>query len=432
MERTKLIDGHPPELLVPGGSYEKIQVAFRYGADAVYCGGPQFNLRNQAKNLGMEELAAAVFLARRLGRRLYVTVNAFARNGDLKTLPGFLEYLGDLWVDGIIVADPGVLRLAHRHAAGIPVHLSTQANTTNTETVRFWRDLGVRRVNLARELALDEVREIRTVPGIELEVFVHGAMCMAYSGRCLLSSFLTGRSANRGLCTQPCRWSYRLVEEKRPGEYFPLGEEAGSSFILNSKDLCLIDHLAALAEVGVDSLKIEGRMKGALYVATVTRAYRAGLNFALTENAAPQMLPSLREELDRVSHRPYTAGALFSSRENDAHLSPHEALSPQTFTLAGLVRSDPGYRECLESFSRDLQESCIWLEVRSRLIPGMVLEFLNPDGSSRLLKLESMEDVRGNRLASAHPNTLVRIPVSFDTFPSQVVRTRVGEFPYAR
>ena len=267
-----------PELLAPAGSLEKCRLAFLYGADAVYAGGKEYSLRSYARNLHSEELAAACHLAHCLGKRLYVTVNVFTRESDLALLPPFLQYLQDLSVDGLIVSDPAVLVLARRWAPQVPLHLSTQANTTNSLSVAFWQTQGIRRVNLARELTFDDLRKIRKATAMELEVFVHGAMCLSYSGRCLLSAFLTGRSANRGLCTQPCRWSYSLVEAKRPGQYLPLEEDGRGSYLLNSKDLCLLQHLGRLLALGINAFKVEGRMKGALYLASVIRTYRQAID----------------------------------------------------------------------------------------------------------------------------------------------------------
>jgi U32 family peptidase len=414
-----------PELLAPAGSLEKARIAFLYGADAVYLGGKAFSLRAYARNLHDEELAAAVFLAHQSNRKVYVTVNAFARDTDIDRLPPFLEYLDEIRADGLIVSDPGVLVLARKHAPGTPIHLSTQANTTNSMSARFWEDQGIKRVNLARELTFREIAEIRRRTSLEIEMFVHGAMCVSYSGRCLLSAFLTGRSANRGLCSQPCRWSYRLVEEKRPGEYFPIHEDASGAFIFNSKDLCLIDELRDLAALAIDAFKIEGRMKGALYLASVVRAYRQALDGCRSAPETDRTPGRWRRELDRMSHRPYSKGLLFEdSPATDGNIDTATAYE-QTHTLAGLVRRGPGDRSAeppeLQGAGRRI---CI--EVRSRLVPGMDLDFLFPDGTTETLHLTGFEDLRGNRLRCAHPNSWIRIEVPFPTFPLQVVRTALS------
>lgn len=408
-----------PELLAPGGSFEKCRIAFAYGADAVYVGAKNYSLRAAARNLNDEELAAVCFLAHQLGKKVYVAVNIFARDADLTGLPPFLQYLRDIRVDGIIVSDPGVLMLAKQNARAIPLHLSTQANTTNSHSVHFWRQQGVRRINLARELTFSELLEIRRrCRQIELEVFVHGAMCVSYSGRCLLSALLNERSANQGLCTQPCRWSYRLVEEKRPGQYFPITEDARGAYIFNSKDLCLIEELDKLLRAGIDCLKIEGRMKGALYLANVVRSYRQAIDQCWEAPGEWRVPGSCREDLLRISHRPYTKGFLFADEELP-EISPATAYV-QTHTLAGIVRDVADFAAndpCRGSH-------CVTLEVRSRLKTGARLEFLCPDGGTLEHTLTDFTDLRGAPLQTAHPNHWIRFAAPFQTFPLQVVSTR--------
>lgn len=412
-----------PELLAPAGSLEKCHLAFLYGADAVYVGGKEHSLRSYARNLHSEELAAACHLAHCLGKRLYVTVNTFMRESDLKTLPAYVQYLQDLHVDGMIVSDPALLVLASRWAPQVPLHLSTQSNTTNSLSVSFWQTQGIQRVNLARELRFDELKEIRKAVDSELEVFVHGAMCISYSGRCLLSAFLNDRSANRGLCTQPCRWSYSLVEAKRPGQYFPIEEDAHGSYLLNSKDLCLLDHLGKLMAIGIDAFKIEGRMKGAFYLASVIRTYRQAIDRYWEAPETYAVDPAWHQDLEAVSHRPYTAGMLFDrTADRDANVEASSSII-QTHTLAGIVRPPPESRweRPLVPPPAGKQWTCI--EVRSRLVSGMELDFLGRDGATAGYVLGAFEDLSGNRLAVAHPNTWIRVPLPFDTFPHQVIRT---------
>lgn len=413
-----------PELLAPGGSLEKCRIAYLYGADAVYAGGKAFNLRNQAQNLDTEELAEAAFLARSIGKRFYVTVNAYARESDFKTLPAYLEYLQDIRVDGIIVSDPGVLLLARRHAPQLPLHLSTQANTCNSSAIAFWESSGVRRINVARELTFDELAAIRTRAQVELEVFVHGAMCISYSGRCLMSAFLNGRSANRGHCTQPCRWTYHLVEEKRPGEYFPIFEDKRGTAILNSKDLCLIEHLHKLTGIGIDAFKIEGRMKSALYLAAVVRAYRQTIDriWANPENYTPD--PAWIEDLKKVSHRPYTGGFLFEDLAAFRAGVDSSGKYLQTHTLAGIVRPDPVAATQGNTAENINQPYRVYLQCRTRLESGMELEFLHPDGKTSPHTLDAFQDLSGNELTVAHPNTWIRFETTFQAFPGQVVRTK--------
>ncbi len=411
-----------PELLAPAGSLEKCRIAFLYGADAVYAGGKEYNLRSYAGNLDSEELAEACYLAHCLGKKLYVTVNAFARERDLGTLPGYLQYLQEIGADGIIVSDPAVLLLAKRWAPAVPLHLSTQANTINSLSVHFWQSQGICRINLARELTFEELVEIRKIARIELEVFVHGAMCISYSGRCLLSGFLSRRSANSGLCTQPCRWSYSLVEEKRPGEYFPIREDSRGSYIFNSKDLCLLEHLGDLMAIGVHAFKIEGRMKGALYLASVIRTYRQAIDMYWEAPKTFRVEQRWREDLAWMSHRPYTSGLLFD--ESAACQGVETATGYiQTHTLAGIVRPAPHSRweTSLSPHNEGKDWTCI--EVRSRLAPGMELHFLGTDGSTTIHILGDFQDLSGNPLPVAHPNTWVRLRLTFRTFPQQVIRT---------
>ncbi len=411
-----------PELLAPGGSLEKCRIAFLYGADAVYVGGKQFSLRAFARNLDYQELSEATHLAHQYGKKIYVTVNIFARNSDIRSLPQYLSYLQELGVDGIIASDPSVLMLSRKLSPDIPLHLSTQANTTNTLSVQFWQAQGYKRINLARELSYNELREIRQESDAELEVFVHGAMCVSYSGRCLLSAMLNNRSANLGLCTQPCRWSYNLVEEKRPGEYFPILEDSKGTYIFNSKDLCLIDEVAKLAAIGFDAFKIEGRMKGALYLATVVRAYRIVIDACFRASGEPYDLSPLIEDLSRISHRSYTKG--FFASDPDALNCNVASIEPlrQSHTLAGIVRPLPSDVDDRSVIGSQTVADLTCVEVRSRLYVGDSLEFLNPDGSSRLYTIDRMEALDGTSINVANPNTWILLPLSFRTFPLQVIR----------
>ena len=436
-----------PELLAPGGTLEKIRIAFLYGADAVYASGKDFGLRGFARNLDAEELATATFISHRLGKKIYVTVNIFAREPDLEKLPAYLEYLAELGVDALIISDPGVLALARKYASDIPIHLSTQANTTNSSSVEFWCRQGVCRINLARELSLSEIAVIALKSKAEIEVFVHGAMCISYSGRCLMSSFLNpsapppkkggenggtspllqkgwDRSANGGFCTQPCRWSWGLVEEKRPGEVFTIEEDRRGTYIFNSKDLCLIEEVGELAHIGVDSFKIEGRMKGPLYLASVTRAYRLAVERYADRRTAYTVEPAWFEDLEKVSHRPYTKGNFFGNHQSSGSNVERHISYVQTHTLAGIVRACPDCDAAGEEWKTDGK---IFLEARSRLVPGIRLEFLNPDGSSIFHLLDSFEDINGNRLSQAHPNSLVRFHVDFPVFPFEAVRTAIKD-----
>lgn len=296
-----------PELLAPAGDMERLEMAVRYGADAVYLAGQSYGMRAFAGNFSDEELRTAVALAHSRCVRVHCTINTMPRNDEVQQLPAHLELLNDMGVDALIVADLGAFTLAGKYAPRCARHISTQASICNYETARAWYDLGAERVILARELSLEEIRTIRdkTPQALEIEAFVHGAMCVSYSGRCLLSNYMTGRDSSRGACAQPCRYHYALMEEKRPGEYFPIEEDGQGSYILNSRDMCMIDHLDDLIDAGLTSLKIEGRAKSAYYAAIVTGAYRHCLDAAAAGEPAD---PVWRDEVEHVSHRPYSTG----------------------------------------------------------------------------------------------------------------------------
>lgn len=298
------------ELLSPAGDMEKLKMAIAYGADAVYLAGNTFGMRTFAGNFSEEKMVEAVALCRRHDVRIHVTCNTMPRNEEMAQLPQWLEYLQEIKVDAVILADMGVLSLLKRHAPQLEAHISTQASIVNYGSAQMWHDLGASRVILARELSLDEIAGIRanTPKTLELEAFVHGAMCVSYSGRCLLSNYMTGRDSNRGSCAQPCRYQYALVEEKRPNQYFPVVEENGETFIMNSNDMCMIDHVSDLMSVGLDSLKIEGRGKSAYYAAVATGAYRHAVDAVLEEKPLD---PVWRDEVEHISHRPYCTGFFY-------------------------------------------------------------------------------------------------------------------------
>ena len=298
------------ELLSPAGDMERLKMSLAYGADAVYLAGTDFGMRAFAGNFTPEEMKQAVAMCHSRGVSIHVTCNTMPRNDEVARLPEWLEYLQDLGVDAVILADVGVLSLLKRYAPRVKAHISTQASISNYQTASAWYDLGASRVILARELSLDEVTELRAKApkDLEIEAFIHGAMCVSYSGRCLLSNYMTGRDANRGACAQPCRYKYALVEEKRPGEYFPIGEDEGGAYIMNSRDMCMIDHIPELMAAGLDSLKIEGRAKSAYYAAAVTAAYRHAIDAAAEGRPMDAVW---RAEVEKVSHRPYSTGFWF-------------------------------------------------------------------------------------------------------------------------
>ncbi|MDD3654929.1 MAG: U32 family peptidase [Desulfotomaculaceae bacterium] len=399
-----------PELLAPAGDLEKLKIAVLYGADAVYVGGQHFSLRAGAGNFSEAEMGEGVRFAHSKGVRVYVAVNIFAHNKDLSFLPDYFDFIQGLGVDGIIVSDPGITSLVSKLHPGLPVHLSTQANTTNWAAARFWEEMGISRIILSRELSLAEIKEIRQRVGIELEMFVHGAMCIAYSGRCLLSSYLTGRGANRGDCAQPCRWKYALVEEKRPGEFLPFQEDEKGSYILSSRDLCLIEQLPELIGAGINSFKIEGRMKSIHYVAGVVKAYREALD-AYPSVGKKSFDPAVwLEEISKVSHREYTTGFLFGRPGVEGqHYS--SKIYRRSYSFIGLVR---GY---------DSRTGLAVIEQRNRFSVGDEVEFLTPKGSPVQQQIKAIYDEEGNALEVApHPQQIVKIPVDCELATYSMMR----------
>jgi putative protease len=381
-----------PELLAPAGDLEKLETALAYGADAVYVGGEQFGLRAQAGNFSLAGLGRAREMTRARGKRLYLTLNAYLRPPEMPDLAAYIELLRPIELDAYIVSDPGVLALVRRLDPQRPVHLSTQANTTNAEAARFWQAGGVCRVNLARELTLEEIRTIRAGTDVELEVFVHGALCVAYSGRCLLSAALTGRSANQGACTHPCRWRYSLIEETRPGEHFPVEEDGRGTYIMNSRDLCLVEYLPELLRAGVSSLKIEGRMKSRYYVAAVTRVYRAALDRYLADPAGYVFDPLWREELEKVSHRPYDRGFLFGG--GDPLIHRDDSRYRRSFDFVGVVLEVYGDGRSL-------------IGGRNRFFPGETLELIGPAMRQATFRVGAVQGEDGSPLSVVQPNARV-------------------------
>lgn len=307
------------ELLSPCGDFERLKLALKFGADAVYLAGEMFGMRTNPSNFSADELKKAVELAHSLGKKVYLTCNTLPRNEEIEKLPEFLKYAQDIGIDAFIIADIGVMALAKKYAPNVDIHMSTQVGIVNYQTANTLYEMGARRIVTARELSLDEIKTIRdkTPNDLEIEVFVHGAMCMSFSGRCILSDYMTHRDANRGDCAQPCRWKYHLVEETRPGQYFPINEEKNGTYIFNSRDLCMIEHIPELVDAGVDSLKIEGRAKSEYYTAIVTYAYRNAIDEYL-KNPTDDFKPSqwILDEMEKMSHREYTTGFNFGPIEN--------------------------------------------------------------------------------------------------------------------
>ena len=388
-----------PTLLAPAGSMRPLLTALRFGADAVYCGAKQYGLRAQAGNFDDRELAEAVRLAHAAGAQVNLTLNIFAFDGDLPGMVRAAQAAREIGVDAVIVSDPGAIARIAREVPGLDIHVSTQANVTNSETARVYQALGARRVVLAREMTLDQIEAMAAALGgaMELEAFVHGAMCMSYSGRCMLSSFLNGRSANRGACSQPCRWTYALMERTRPGEYLPIEEDARGTAILSSRDLCMLDHLPRLMESGVCCFKIEGRMKNELYVATVVCAYRRAMDAWAADPAAYRandaLRAQLRAELDKVSHRVYDTGFYFGAPQ----VCGEAVGTQQAAEYMGYVQAVSG-GEAL-------------VEMKNRFFVGDRLETVTPRGSGMLAIERIVLEETGESVGVANvPGTLVRIP----------------------
>ena len=396
-----------PELLAPAGNMEKLETALRYGADAVYCGIERFSLRALAGNLTIPELSRGCELAHSLGKRLYLTLNAYLRPDEEPIVRRLLRELLQVPVDAYILADPGMLSLVRQIDPEREVHLSTQANTTSAAAAYFWQSQGVKRLNLARELNLTEIKQIRANSEVELEVFVHGAMCMAYSGRCLLSAGLSGRSANRGTCSHPCRWKYSLQEETRPGEYLPIEEDDRGTYIFNSRDLCLIEHLPELIGAGVDSLKIEGRMKSLYYVAAVTRVYRAALDAWRDNPDNCQVDPLWLRELEAVSHRPYGTGFLFD--HDHAFVHAEDSLYSRDCDFVGIVREVlPGGASLVEG--------------RNRIRNGDSLEIIGPAMRRSELVFAGAFDAQGGKIETVQPNAMVHMRLPDGTRAGDLLR----------
>jgi len=392
-----------PELLAPAGSFEKLVTAVHYGADAVYCGGKNYSLRAHAGNFSEKQLADAVSYAHERGVKLYVTVNIFAHQNDLQGLEKYLLFLKDIRGDGIIISDPGILSLAKDIIPEIPIHLSTQANVTNPANARFWEAQGVARLNVARELSLTEIAGIRQVLDRKtlIEVFVHGALCISYSGRCLLSYYFTGRDANRGECAHPCRYKYALQEEKRQGQYFPVEEDGHGTYIFNSKDLCLLAQLPQLIGHGVNSLKIEGRMKSVYYVGAVVRVYRAAIDY-IAENMAEykannSMLilpPVYMDELMKVGTRGYTENFIFGP-PGAGDMLYDRSRTDQEYVPVGLVQ--------------DTGQGWLQVEVRNPLKKGETIEYLCRDINTVAFEIMELLDQDGIPLKQANPGNIVKI-----------------------
>ena len=403
-----------PELLIPASSLEVLKTAVIFGADAVYIGGEVFSLRAKSKNFSMDDMREGIAFAHAHGTKVYVTANILAHNGDLEGVEAYFHELKEIGPDALIISDPGVFQIAKEICPEIDVHISTQANNTNYRTYRFWHDLGATRVVSARELSIDELRELRAnIPEeLEIETFIHGAMCISYSGRCLLSSYFTGRDANQGACTHPCRWKYAIMEETRPGEYLPVYENERGTYIFNSKDLCMIDHIPELVEAGIDSFKIEGRMKTALYVAVVTRTYRQAIDDYMRD---PKFYESrmdyYKEEIAKCTYRQFTTGFFFGKPDHDTQIYDSNTYV-KAYTYLGLIGESRG-------------DGYYSLEQRNKFSVGDIIEVMKPDGRDMEVRVKGMTDEDGQPMESCpHPKQKIFVDLGVELSSFDLLRKK--------
>ena len=407
-----------PELLIPASSLEVLKIAVIYGADAVYIGGEAFGLRAKAKNFSMEEMREGIRFAHEHEVKVYVTANILAHNDDLE---GVREYFKELdsfakeeKPDALIIADPGVFMIAKEVCPDIERHISTQANNTNYETYRFWYGLGAKRVVSAPELSLNEIKELRAnIPDdLEIETFIHGAMCISYSGRCLLSNYFTGRDANQGACTHPCRWKYSIVEETRPNEYMPVYENERGTYIFNSKDLCMIEHIPELMESGIDSFKIEGRMKTALYVATVARTYRKAIDdYKVSPELYKKNLPWYLDQISNCTYRQFTTGFFFGKPSDEAQIYDNNTYLKE-YTYLGIV-------------GEQNEEGLYRIEQRNKFSVGEEIEIMKPDGENLTVTVKRIVDEDGADMESApHPKQVLYIDLGHPLEKYDILRRK--------
>ncbi|MDY4922054.1 peptidase U32 family protein [Frisingicoccus sp.] len=403
-----------PELLIPASSLEVLKTAVIFGADAVYIGGEVFSLRAKSKNFSMDDMREGIAFAHAHGTKVYVTANILAHNGDLEGVEAYFHELKEIGPDALIISDPGVFQIAKEICPEIDVHISTQANNTNYRTYRFWHNLGATRVVSARELSIDELRELRAnIPEeLEIETFIHGAMCISYSGRCLLSSYFTGRDANQGACTHPCRWKYAIMEETRPGEYLPVYENERGTYIFNSKDLCMIDHIPELVSAGIDSFKIEGRMKTALYVAVVTRTYRQAIDDYMRD---PRLYESrmdyYKEEIAKCTYRQFTTGFFFGKPDHDTQIYDSNTYV-KAYTYLGLIGESRG-------------DGYYSLEQRNKFSVGDIIEVMKPDGRDMEVRVKGMTDEDGQPMESCpHPKQKIFVDLGVELSSFDLLRKK--------
>ena len=401
------------ELLVPAGSLEVLKVAVIYGADAVYIGGEIFSLREKAQNFSKEEMAEGIKFAHDHGVKVYVTANIFAHNEDLKEAVDYFKELEELKPDAVLISDPGLFMLAKENCPSVQIHISTQANNTNYEIFRFWKSLGATRVVTARELSLKEIKEIREhIPeDMEIESFIHGAMCISYSGRCLLSNYFTGRDANHGACTHPCRWKYSVVEEKRPGEYLPVYENERGTYIFNSKDLCMIEHLPDMIDAGIDSFKIEGRMKTALYVATVARTYRKAIDDYLKDPALYEKnMPWYLDQISDCTYRQFTTGFFYGKPSEETQIYDNNTYAVGSTYLGTILKYENGYG---------------YFQQKNKFCVGETIEVMKPNGDNIEVEVKALKDEDGNNVESCpHSKQMLYVDLGVELNEYDILRRR--------
>lgn len=406
--------GRKLELLIPASSLEVLKIAVIYGADAVYIGGEAFGLRAKAKNFTLEEMKEGIEFAHAHDCKVYVTANILAHNYDLDGARQYFKELKQIGPDALIISDPGMFTIAKEELPDIDIHISTQANNTNYMTYQFWWKQGAKRVVSARELSLNEIKQIREhIPDeMEIETFMHGAMCISYSGRCLLSSFMAGRDANRGACTHPCRWKYSIVEESRPGEYMPVYENERGTYIFNSKDLCMIEHIPEMLNAGIDSFKIEGRMKTALYVATVARTYRLAIDeFIQDENLYKKRIPFYKSEISKCTYRQYTTGFFFGKPDENTQIYDTNTYIKE-YTYLGIVGEQKA-------------QGLYHIEQRNKFSVGETIEVMRPNGDNILVTVKRITDERGVDMESApHPKQQLYIDLGVKLEQYDVLRRK--------
>ena len=395
------------ELLAPAGNFEKLEIAIHYGADAVYFSGPDFSLRNFSNNFAIDEIPSAVKFCHKNNVKAYIACNIYPRNIEQDSIVKYLSTIGDIGPDAIIISDPGILMESSKRIPHIPIHLSTQSNTTNYKSVLFWEKQGIKRVNLARELSLIEIKEIASLCSAEIECFIHGAMCISYSGRCLLSSFMAGRDSNRGMCAHPCRWQYAVVEELRSDLYMPIAEDNRGTYIFNSNDLCLIHHIPELIDAGITSLKIEGRMKGIHYVGSTIKTYREAIDTYYDNPQAYEVKTDWVEELNKMSHRGYCTGFYF---DDPVQTTPnYENKSNEEYRFVGKV-------------IEKTEQHKVKVQIRNQIHKGDMLDILSFKKPSRQTKLIDMLDDQGNPISVANPNSETFMVLDTDCSKNDLIR----------